>query len=445
MIEEKAIGIRGILIDAPTGEKVRCLRDGALVLDGSHIAEYGPYNELSQRPRARAIRWMHTPQTVILPGLIDIHAHLPQYPAVGREASGLLPWLERNIFPREREFTTTVAKRESPAFFHQLARNGTTCAAIYTTVHEASCNAAFEAAEKSGLRVILGKMLMDVDSHGSLSRAQDLDVALAESERLCRKWHGAGEGRIEYAFSPRFAGFCTMELMQGAASLAEEYGAYLQTHFSETPDEIERTKSRFPSATGYADVYRQAGLLTPKTLLAHCIHVKDSEIAMLAEAQCVVAHCPTANLFLNSGIMPLDRLKNAGLRMGLGSDVGAGTELNLWQVMRSAIESQKARSFYNAGVRIPTGGEMFHMATQGGAEALGKGDILGTLDVGKEADIIAVDLAGVLPYGRATNSDADMSVEDILSLLIYRGGPHAVVETFVRGRSLYRCAAPPLL
>ncbi|MEO6054741.1 MAG: amidohydrolase family protein [Chthoniobacterales bacterium] len=269
--------------------------------------------------------------------------------------------------------------------------------------------------------------------------------SLEESERLCRKWHKAGDGRIEYAFSPRFAAGCTMELMQGAAGLANKYGAYLQTHLSENHAEIETVKSRFPGATTCADVYRQAGILTESTLFGHCIHLNDHEVEMLAASKCVVVHCPTSNLFLNNGIMPLDRLQNAGLRVGLGSDVGAGPELNLWQVMRSAIESQKARSFYKPGIRIPSGGDVFYMATQGGAEALGKGNILGTLDVGKEADIIAMDLAAVLPYGRALNFDADMRAEDILSLLIYRGGLNAIVETFVRGKSLYRASAPSLL
>ncbi|MEO8207272.1 MAG: amidohydrolase family protein, partial [Chthoniobacterales bacterium] len=382
MIEEKAIGIRGILIDAPAPGKVRCLRDGALILDGSHIAEYGSFSELSQKPRTSAIRWMHTPQTVILPGLIDLHAHLPQYSVVAREAMTVDSWRQRNIFPREKEFTAATAKRQAAAFFHQLARHGTTSAAVYTTIHEGSCNAVFDAAEKSGIRVIMGKMMMDVGGDSSMPHEARTGSSLEESERLCRKWHKAGDGRIEYAFSPRFAAGCTMELMQGAAGLANKYGAYLQTHLSENHAEIETVKSRFPGATTCADVYRQAGILTESTLFGHCIHLNDHEVEMLAASKCVVVHCPTSNLFLNNGIMPLDRLQNAGLRVGLGSDVGAGPELNLWQVMRSAIESQKARSFYKPGIRIPSGGDVFYMATQGGAEALGKGNILGTLDVG---------------------------------------------------------------
>jgi guanine deaminase len=180
-------------------------------------------------------------------------------------------------------------------------------------------------------------------------------------------------------------------------------------------------------------------------MLAHCTHLTSEEIQLLAERRAVVVHCPTANLFLNSGIMPLDTLLQAGLRIGLGSDVGAGPELDLWRVMRCAIESQTARSFYTPGVRVPDALDVFHMATLGGATALGKESMLGTIDVGKDADLVVLDLANVLPYGSRGNMHSDLSAEDILNLLIYRGGPHAVVETFVRGASVYKAPSPLLL
>jgi guanine deaminase len=143
--------------------------------------------------------------------------------------------------------------------------------------------------------------------------------------------------------------------------------------------------------------------------------------------------------------MPLDRLRDAGVRIGLGSDVAGGPELNLWQVMRSAIEAQKARAFYESGVRVPSESDAFYLATQGGADALGKGGLIGSLDIGKEADAVVLDLAPALPYGTRGNTHADLSAEEVIALLVYRGGPHAVVETFVRGRSVFRAPAPLLL
>jgi cytosine/adenosine deaminase-related metal-dependent hydrolase len=151
-----------------------------------------------------------------------------------------------------------------------------------------------------------------------------------------------------------------------------------------------------------------------------------------------VAHCPTANLYLSSGIMPLGEHRAAGIRVGLGTDVAAGPELNLWQVMRSAIESQKARSFHQQGVAIPSHADALHLATQGAANALGKGEIIGSLDAGKEADITVMDLAALLPYGGDGTKIDDLTPDDMLALCIYRGGPHAVLETFVRGESVWR-------
>lgn len=142
--------------------------------------------------------------------------------------------------------------------------------------------------------------------------------------------------------------------------------------------------------------------------------------------------------------MPLDRLLDAGLRVGLASDVAGGPELDMWRVMRCAIESQKARAFYQTGVRVPAEAEIFHLATMGGARALGKESLIGTLDVGKEADLVVLDLARVLPYGERGNMHSDLSAEEIITLLVYRGGPQAVIETFVRGTSIHR-APPPLL
>ena len=438
------IGIRGFLIDAPEYGRLRAWPDGALVIDGGLIAEVGEYPTLSKRPRPEPVRWLHSDRVAVFPGLIDVHSHVPQYPAVARGTSELLPWLQQSIFPLEREFTGGRAKREAAAFFAELARQGTTTAMLYTAIFEDSCNAAFQAAEQSGLRVIMGKMMMDLGSYGKLSPTQILTVSLQETERLCKTWHGAAGGRLEYAVSPRFAVACTEDMMRAAGALATKYGTYLQTHLSENLDEVARVRQMVPWARDYTDVYHGCGLLGPRTVLGHCIHLSDAERAMIAAAGAVVAHCPTANLFLKSGILPLDKVRAAGIRVGLGSDVAAGPELNLWRVMRSVIESQKARSFYEPGVDIPTPGAALHLATQGGAEALGKGGVIGSFEVGKEADLAVIDYQALQPYRRAAKGINDLTAEDIVSLCIYRGGPEVVLETFVRGASVYRALAPEL-
>jgi guanine deaminase len=431
-------GIRGFLIDAPAYGSLRSHRDGAIIVANGQIAEVGAYDDLRKRPRPTAVRWLDRGMVAIFPGLIDCHTHLPQYSAVARGESQLLPWLRENIFPVERDFTGPKARQEAPLFFHELARNGTTTAMIYAAIYEDSCEVGFEAAKESGLRVILGKMMMDLGSYGQLQPKKILSVSLIESERLCRKWHGAADGRLEYAFSPRFAVTCSEKLMRSAGELAQRFGAYLQTHLAENREEIEKVHNLHMSARDYTDVYEKCGLLTPKTMLGHCIHLNAREIDAIAAAQANVAHCPTSNLFLGSGLLKLDELLAAGLAIGLGSDVAAGPELNMWQVMRAALDVQKARNIAEPHLPRLRPSEAFYLATSGGARALGKSAIIGSLDVGKEADFLVVDLAALFPYGKTGLHLDDLSTEDILALCIYRGGPHATLETYVRGKRVYR-------
>jgi guanine deaminase len=438
--EMSAFGIRGFLIDAPVYGSLRSHRDGAIIVADGRIVEVGAYDDLRKRQRPVTVQWLDRGNAVVLPGLIDCHTHLPQYSAVARGESQLLPWLRENIFPVEHDFTGPKARREAPLFFRELARNGTTTAMVYAAIYEDSCEIGFEAAERSGLRVILGKTMMDLGSYGQLQPKKILSVSLIESERLCRKWHGAADGRLEYAFSPRFAVTCSEKLMRSAAELAQRFGAYLQTHLAENREEIEKVHHLHMAARDYTDVYEKCGLLTPKTMLGHCIHLNAREIDAIAAAQSSVAHCPTSNLFLGSGLLKLDELLNAGLAIGLGSDVAAGPELNMWQVMRGAIDVQKARSISEPHLPRLRPSEAFYLATSGGARALGKSAAIGTLDAGKEADLLVIDLAALLPYGATDVPLADLSTEDILALCIYRGGPHATLETFVRGKRVYHAA-----
>lgn len=434
-------GIRGWLIDAPEFGKLRSWPDGALVLEGGLIAEVGDYMTLSKKPRSQPIRWQHSDRVVIFPGLIDLHTHAPQYPSVARGTSELLPWLRQYIFPLEKEFTGPRGRREAAAFVAEVARHGTTTAMLYTAIYEDSCDATFQAAAEKGLRVIAGKMMMDVGSYGPHQPSKILSISLTETERLIKKWHGANEGLIEYAVSPRFAVSCSEKLMRTAGELAQQHGTYVQTHLAENREEIEKVRHLFPQAQDYTDVYARTGLLGPRTVLGHCIHLTPREHEAIAASGAAIAHCPTANLFLRSGILPLDTVRGAGVRVGLGTDVAAGAELNLWRVMRAAVESQTARSFYEACAPLTPAGAL-HLATIGAADALGKGRALGSFDIGKEADLTVMDLGPLLPY--RTKGANDLSADDVVSLCVYRGGPEAVVETYVRGRSVYRAPAPEL-
>ena len=430
-------GLRGYLIDAPEFGALRSKRRGAVIVADGRIAEVGEYDDLRRLPRAVGLSWVDRGDVAIFPGLIDCHTHLPQYRAVARGESELLPWLRENIFPVEREFTGPRAREEAPRFFHELARHGTTTAMVYAAIYEDSCDVGFEAAHAAGLRVILGKMMMDVGSYGTLQPKKVVSVSLLESERLCRKWHGADNGRLEYAFSPRFAVSCSEKLMRSAAEMAGRFNCYLQTHLAENKEEIEKVHHLFMGARDYTHVYEKCGLLTSKTVLGHCIHLSPREVAAIAASQASVAHCPTSNLFLGSGLIKLDQLMKAGINIGLGSDVAAGPELNMWQVMRASIDVQKARAAYEPNLRALRPNEALYLATAGGAKALGKSEVIGTLDPGKEADLTLIDLRALLPYPEERQALDDISAEDAVALCVYRGAAQATAATYVRGRCVY--------
>jgi guanine deaminase len=373
---------------------------------------------------------------IVLPGLIDLHAHLPQLPNAGVGAGlHLLEWLERYIFPLERDFDEATAERIVPAAFRAFARAGTTTVVAYGAIWQPSLDACFRAAEAHGIRAVIGKVMMDRLSYDTARQPHEiLDLSLRQSTELCERWHGRDDGRLSYAFTPRFAVSCSAEMLTASAMVAVEAGAYWQTHLSEDRGELREVARLFPSAIDYTDVYDRAGALRPGSILAHAIHLSDREVGRLAESGAAIAHCPASNLFLASGAMPLARYREAGITIGLGSDVAAGPEVSLFGVMRAGAYTQNAlHAMQLAPHPAMPPAEWLRMATLGGATALGAQDRIGSVEVGKEADLIAVDPRFTLPLVDAEVGDG---LDEILSRLIYRPHPDMVRGAWVRGRLL---------
>jgi guanine deaminase len=367
--------------------------------------------------------------------MVDLHAHLPQLPNAGLGAGmDLLAWLERYIFPLERAFDVPTAERVAPAAWRAFAAAGTTTALVYGAVYKASLDATFRAAEAHGIRAIVGKVMMDrVTYDPTIDPSSILDRTLAESARLIERWHGAADGRLRYAVTPRFAVSCTAELLRESAALAASTGAYWQTHVSEDQGEIAEVARLFPEAIDYVDVYDRAGGLGERSVLAHAVHLSDRELSRLVETGTRVAHCPISNLFLASGVMPLGRYLDAGLSVGLGSDVAGGPDLSIFSVMRVGFYAQNARrvaGFETGPVLRPL--DWIRLGTLAGAEALGLEDAIGSLETGKEADVIAVDPAFIAPISGIADEDPD----DLVSRLIFRAHPDMVRAAWVRGRRL---------
>jgi guanine deaminase len=431
--------LRSAVLDVPKPDSPRFLPAAEITVDERR----GTIARIEPLPVAPGFPF---PASLLIPGLVDLHAHLPQLPVVARREDSLLPWLERHVFPAEKRFTAAVRTEEDlaaeiDAFFADLAANGITTAVLYSAIWEDTTRLAFETAARRGHRAVIGKTMMDEGSYGAAQPIRARRLSIAESRRLAADWHGANGGLLEYAVSPRFAVTCSMELMREAAALAREFDCFIQTHLSENHAEIETVRRRFPEARDYTDVYDRAGLLGPKTILGHCLHLSPREIDAIAACGASIAHCPTSNFFLNSGLCPLDRLLGAGIRTGLASDVAGGPELNPFQVMRSAIETQKARRFHDPQVPELTPARAFHLATAAAAAVLGKQDRIGRVEPGFDADLVEIDLPSLLPQSARSTAAANVSsspldAQAILSLLVHRGHPAAIRRTLVRGREM---------
>ena len=419
---------------SPTAENQHTFHaDGGLVVSESGIIlEIGDYHEVVDR--YPGVTLVDHSDRLILPGFIDTHTHLPQYSLASLYGKQLLEWLNTAVFPAERGFTPEAADTLCPVFFRSLLAHGVTTAAIYGSVQKDSTHIAFQWAEHTGIRAIIGKVMMDRNSPDFL--LETTSESLRASEEVCRKWHGAANGRLLYAFTPRFAPTSSRSLMKAVSDLAGQYGAYIQTHLAEHPAELQWVKELFPEAHSYTDVYFGTGLLGSRTILAHAIYVNTDERRLLADTQSCLSHCPTSNLFLKSGLMPLRELLDRGLRIGLGSDVGGGPTLSPFEVMRSAIYVHTARRFlpdFGGGDISPT--TAFYMATLGGAKALRLDDRIGSLDRGKEADFIIVDPQRLNPLPAETVPD--LSPETLLSRIIFRGDDRIVEQSYVQGALCY--------
>lgn len=453
---------RAHLLSPEGAARLKDIPDGGLLVDeAGRIVEAAPFEAVAAAHPGAEVRDLRP--CWILPGLIDLHSHLPQYECVALDGLELLPWLETHIFPAEARFRDPeLAARAARLYFaHQLAW-GTTTSVVYLTVHAEAADRAFREAERCGIRGVLGKVMMD--RHAPDALREDTQASLDQSEELCRTWHGRDAGRLQYAFTPRFAPVCSRELMAGLAKAAQRHGAYIQTHISENLAEIARVRELFPEARDYADVYAKAGMLTPRTLLGHGIHLAPAEREAIRAAGATIVHCPRSNAFIKSGIMPLRRWLSEGLSLGLATDVGGGPALDMWGEMALACGASKLKW---AEARILAGRleavegleeplrarvaqaldlepmepvspvEAFHLATLQGARALGLEKVTGSLDPGKEADFIVVDPRRVDPAEARGTEPAG----DVLSRLVYRAVPDMVRETYVRGRRCHGLGA----
>jgi guanine deaminase len=413
---------KAFVLNPISQERVEFYDPGYLVVDSGRVARL---TETDPRPDFPDAEFRDLSGFALMPGFVDTHVHLPQFAIMGIGSASLLDWLAAYTYPEEMKFADPeYAAWISEMFFDQLIRNGTTCAAIYCSVHEAATDIAFSVAKRKGLRAFIGKTIMNRNGPPALLESEEHSIQA--SLRLCDKWDGAEAGRLRYVFTPRFAGSCSLDVMRRTAQVAADRQGFIQSHLSENLAEIAWIRSLFPDHASYTDVYGSAGILGPRTIMGHCIHLSEAEIQMLAASQTGVAFCPYSNRALLSGTMPYARLRRAGLKIGLGSDVAGGPSLSMLKQMGEALNSA------NSGEQSLSPAGALYLATLGGARVLGLEDRIGSFATGKDADFVVVDYRQADPLAGAGSYKA---AAHILSQLCYRGEMHCIKDVYLRGES----------
>jgi guanine deaminase len=417
-------GFRAEILSVPedpaeTGDAVRHFADGLLVVEDGLVVACGPCHELLDRHPGLEVEAL---PGLIVPGFVDAHVHYPQTGRIASHGEQLLQWLERHIFPAEAAFVDRAHADEVAAFFlAELLRNGTTSALVFPTVHECSVDALFEAALARDMRIISGKVLMD---GGPPDLCDTLEGGRAASEALIRRWRG--RGRLGYAVTPRFVLTSSdAQLADAAALVAVHSDVLMHTHLGENAGEIDAVASRFPDARDYLDVYDRFGLVGPRSVFAHSIHMNDRAMARMGEAGCGIAFCPTSNLFLGSGLFDLALADRHGVSVGIGTDIGAGTSFSILSTLGEAYKVCQLRGASLDPFRA------LHLATAGGARVLGIGDRVGGLQPGQEADFVVLDAAATPLLARRT---AAASLDERLFALQVLGDDRAVARTYLAGR-----------
>ncbi len=359
---------------------------------------------------------------VLLPGFIQTHIHLCQTLFRGAaDDLALIDWLKQRVWPMEAAHTPDSLYASAQLGIAELIRGGTTCALTMETVNHTE--AVFQAVADTGFRATVGKCMMDAGDDVPAALHEQADASLNESLALLKRWHGRDDGRIRYCFAPRFAVSCSRSLLEQVATQARQHGVLVHTHASENRDEIAYVEQ----TTGLRNIVylNQVGLTGPHVVLAHCIWLDETEMALLADTQTRVAHCPSSNLKLASGIARVTEMLERGISVSLGADgAPCNNRLDMFTEMRTAALLQKVQY----GSRALPALTALRMATIEGAKALGLNDQIGSLEIGKRADLMTLNL----------NRLHTTPQPDLVSTIVYAAQSSDVEMVMIDGRIVLR-------
>lgn len=409
--------LAGQLITCAGSNSVR-LEQGWLEVNGPLIVKRGIGNCPHQAD-------LGDDQTLISPGFIDAHVHLPQFDIIGAEGMTLLDWLQTAVFPAEAHWEDpTFAEAMIARVYRQFISFGTTSFLAFATVHHRSAILAMEMARAHGFRCAIGQVLMDRNAPEEVIRPA---AQLAgEAEKILTWPDDKAASRVSGALAPRFAISCSEALLEAAGRLAKRFNPLIETHLAETRQECELAKRLFPNSANYAQVYERFGLITPKTLLGHCVWIDDVERRLLSHRQSIAVHCPTANTFLRSGTFDLHSARASNVRLALGSDVGGGPERSMIRVAKAALDTAIHRQD-----PPPTAAQMWWQLTAGNAQALGWENFIGRMEPGMEADLCVIRPS--IPW---------QSAPDPLAAVFHAWDDRWIKHVFIGGKIAYSAPAP---
>lgn len=363
----------------------------------------------------------------LLPGFIDAHLHLPQWDRRGIDGLSLFEWLDRVIYPAESRLKDpAVAERLAEDFVTGLVASGTTTVAAFGSPFAKSADRAFAVLDRRGMRAVYGMMLNDVNCPKELVTPPD--KGLDEARALAAKWHNKHDGLLQYSFNPRMATCCSETLMRGAAALSDMMQCPIQTHVAESGAEEAAVRDAFPECWDDVEVFAQMGLLTPRTLLGHGVCLNESSRQHVAETRTAVVHCPTANLFLESGLMDYVAHRRASISIALGSSIAGGHEPFMPQVAVACLQTAKALKVHavpRGSHAVPGPAEAWWLLTLGAAQALNIGDRVGSIETGKDADCLVVRPEGWI---------ASLPENQQISALLYTLRPDQIEHVFIAGQ-----------